>query len=66
MCVSSDYGFYKVEAKTKTSSGVEFTTNGSSNHESKKFTGNLETKYKWSEYGTSPYGILRTVKTNIK
>jgi hypothetical protein len=46
-----NYGVYKVEAKTKTSSGIEFTVNGSSNHDTKKFVGNLETKYKWPEYG---------------
>jgi Eukaryotic porin len=47
----TDYGLYKVEAKTKTSSGVEFTASGSSNHDTKNFLGNLETKYKWNEYG---------------
>lgn len=46
-----NYGFYKVESKTKTDSGVEFTSNGSSNHDSGKFSGSLETKYKWGEYG---------------
>ena len=48
----ADYGFYKMECKTKTSAGVEFTTNGSHNHDSGKINGSLETKYKWSEYGT--------------
>jgi len=47
----TDYGVYKVEAKTKTSSGVEFTANSSSNHDTKKFIGSLETKYKWPDYG---------------
>jgi voltage-dependent anion channel protein 2 len=46
-----NYGVYKVEAKTKTESGVEFTANGSSNHDTKNFIGSLETKYKWSDYG---------------
>jgi len=46
-----NYGFYKLECKTKTSSGVEFTTSGNSSHDSGKVNGNLETKYKWSEYG---------------
>jgi len=45
------YGQYKVEAKTKTESGVEFTTNGSSDHENGRFVGNLETKYNWKDYG---------------
>lgn len=46
-----NYGFYKLEAKTKSANGVEFTTNGGSNHDSGKFNGSLETKYKWSDYG---------------
>ena len=46
-----NYGFHKFETKTKTDSGVEFTANGSSNHDSGKFTGALETKYKCSDYG---------------
>lgn len=45
------YGVYKAEVKTKTASGVEFTTNGSSDHENGRFVGNLETKYKWKDYG---------------
>jgi len=40
-----------VEAKTKSSSGIDFTVNCSSNHDTKKFLGSLETKYKWSDYG---------------
>jgi len=46
-----NYGQYKVEAKTKTANGVEFTTNGSSDHENGRFVGNVETKYKWKDYG---------------
>lgn len=46
-----NYGLYKLEAKTKSSSNVEFTTNCSSNHDSGKFAGSLETKYKWQDYG---------------
>lgn len=46
-----NYGLCKVEAKTKANNGIEFTTTGSTNHESKKFIGSLETKHKWSEYG---------------
>lgn len=46
-----NYGFYKLEVKSKTNNGVEFTTNGSSNHDSGKVGGSLETKYKYSEYG---------------
>lgn len=46
-----NYGFYKLEAKSKTQNGVEFTTNGTSNHDSGKVVGALETKYKYSDYG---------------
>jgi voltage-dependent anion channel protein 2 len=46
-----NYGFYKLECKTKTSSGVSFTTDGSHNHDSGKIAGGLETKYKCKEYG---------------
>jgi len=46
-----DYGVYKVEAKTKSTTGIDFTVNCSSNHDTKKFVGSLETKYKWSDYG---------------
>lgn len=46
-----NYGFYKLEAKTKAQNGVQFTVNGGSNHDSGKFNGSLETKYKWSDYG---------------
>jgi voltage-dependent anion channel protein 2 len=46
-----NYGFYKLETKTKTQSGIEFNTTSSSNHDSGKFHGNLEMKYKWTDYG---------------
>jgi len=46
-----NYGFFKLEAKTKTDSGVNFTSTGSSSSDTGKVSGNLETKYKWSEYG---------------
>lgn len=48
-----NYGQYKVEAKTKTASGVEFTTNGSSDHANGQFVGNLETKYNWKDLGVT-------------
>lgn len=48
--VISDYGEWKLEAKTKTDSGVEFTTSGS--HSDKGIiSGSLETKYKYSDLG---------------
>lgn len=46
-----NYGFYKLEFKTKTSGGAEFNTASSSNHDSGKFFANLESKYKWKDYG---------------
>lgn len=46
-----NYGFYKLESKAKAQNGVVFTVNGSSNHDSGKVNGSLETKYKWADYG---------------
>ncbi len=40
-----------MEVKTKTKQGIDFTVNGSSNHDSGKVTGSLESKYKYSDYG---------------
>lgn len=45
------FGLLKLDLKTKTSSGVEFSTGGVSNSESGKVFGTLETKYKFKEYG---------------
>ncbi|XP_064630417.1 voltage-dependent anion-selective channel protein 2-like isoform X2 [Lineus longissimus] len=46
-----NYGFFKLECKTKASNGMEFTTSGNHNSDSGKLSGNLETKYKWADYG---------------
>lgn len=46
-----NFGFYKLECKTKASNGIQFTVNGNSNHDTNKVVGNLETKYKWNDYG---------------
>lgn len=46
-----NYGFFKLECKTKTSSGVNFTTSGGQNSDTGKSNGSLETKYKCSDYG---------------
>lgn len=48
-----NYGSFKIEAKTQTESGVEFTTSGSSNIDTAKVSGGLETKYKWTDYGVT-------------
>jgi len=45
------FSLLKLNCKTKTSTGVEFTSGGSSNLDSGKVLGNLETKYKVAEYG---------------
>lgn len=45
------FGLIKLDCKTKTDSGVEFNTGGTSNQESGKVFGSLETKYKVKEYG---------------
>lgn len=63
-----NYGFYKLEAKTKTSVGVDFNTNCSSNHDSGKFIGNIETKFKWTDYGltlTEKWNTDNTLGTEI-
>uniref|UniRef100_A0A8C5KYK0 Non-selective voltage-gated ion channel VDAC2 n=1 Tax=Jaculus jaculus TaxID=51337 RepID=A0A8C5KYK0_JACJA len=45
------FGLVKLDVKTKSCSGVGFSTSGSSNTDTGKVTGTLETKYKWCEYG---------------
>lgn len=48
------FGLLKLDLKTKTSQGVEFSTGGVSNQETGKVFGTLETKYKLKEYGMYP------------
>lgn len=45
------FGKWQLDVKTKTDSGVEFTTSGNSEQDSGKVSGHLETKYKAKEYG---------------
>jgi len=45
------FGLFKLDLKTKTESGVEFASGCTSNQDSGKFFGNLETKYKIKDYG---------------
>lgn len=45
------FGLWKLDVKTKTNSGVEFATSGSSNQESGKVAGSLESKYRVKDYG---------------
>ncbi|KAL2087670.1 hypothetical protein ACEWY4_016498 [Coilia grayii] len=52
---SKGYGFgiVKLDLKTKSQNGVEFNTSGSTNTDTGKTGGNLETKYKMKEIGLS-------------
>ncbi|XP_072455634.1 non-selective voltage-gated ion channel VDAC1-like [Notamacropus eugenii] len=45
------FGLIKLDLKTKSENGLEFTSSGSANIETSKVLVSLETKYKWSEYG---------------
>eukprot|EP00088_Acartia_fossae_P052099 TRINITY_DN5870_c0_g1_i1.p1 TRINITY_DN5870_c0_g1~~TRINITY_DN5870_c0_g1_i1.p1 ORF type:complete len:281 (-),score=104.40 TRINITY_DN5870_c0_g1_i1:1175-2017(-) len=45
------FGLVKLEVKSKTSTGVEFTAGGSSSTDGGAVAGNIETKYKCSDYG---------------
>jgi len=47
------FGVAKLECKTKTSGGVEFTAGVNGNTDTGKVFGNLETKYKIKDYGAS-------------
>jgi len=45
------FSLVKLDVKTKTASGVEFSSGGSSNVDNGKVAGSLETKYKCPDYG---------------
>jgi len=45
------FGLFKLNCKSKTSSGVEFNAGGSAVHESSKVNASLESKYRVKEYG---------------
>jgi len=62
------FGLWKLECKSKTASGVEFTANTSSNHETLKVGGSLETKYKFKEHGltfTEKWNTDNTLATEV-
>ncbi|TRY58978.1 hypothetical protein DNTS_014687 [Danionella cerebrum] len=62
------FGVVKLDVKTKSASGVEFKTSGSSNTDTSKVVGSLETKYKRSEYGltfTEKWNTDNTLGTEI-
>lgn len=51
LSLSQDFGLVKLDVKTKTPSGVDFTVNGNSNNDTGRVTAALETKYLIKEYG---------------
>lgn len=59
------FGLLKLDCKTKTKSGVEFTSGGSSNQDTGKVFGSLETKYKISEYGMLMIVTLSVRNTRV-
>uniref|UniRef100_A0A0B6YAV4 Voltage-dependent anion-selective channel protein 2 n=1 Tax=Arion vulgaris TaxID=1028688 RepID=A0A0B6YAV4_9EUPU len=44
-------GVFRIDASTKTQNNIELSASIVSNRESGKVSGNVESKYKWSEYG---------------
>lgn len=62
------FGLLKLEVKTKTATGVEFTTGGNSNIDSGKVAGSMETKYKVKELGltfTEKWTTDNTLNTTL-
>ncbi|KAK3528722.1 hypothetical protein QTP70_010067 [Hemibagrus guttatus] len=62
------FGLVKLDLKTKSANGVEFKTCGSSNTDTGKVIANLETKYKWDEYGvtfTEKWSTDNTLGTEV-
>jgi len=47
------FGLVKLDVKTKTPSGVEFTVNGTSNSDTGRVTASLETKYAFKDWGVT-------------
>ncbi|MGH0117899.1 UNVERIFIED_CONTAM: hypothetical protein FKN15_074366 [Acipenser sinensis] len=62
------FGLIKLDLKTKSENGLEFTSSGSANTETSKVAGSLETKYKWAEHGlafTEKWNTDNTLGTEI-
>ena len=62
------FGLVKLDVKTRSCSSVEFSTSGSSNTDTGKVSGTLETKYKWCEYGltfTEKWNTDNSLRTEI-
>lgn len=56
------FGMVKIDLRTKSCSGVEFSTSGHAYTDTGKASGNLETKYKVCNYGlTSPRNGTQTI-----
>ncbi|CAD7689879.1 unnamed protein product [Nyctereutes procyonoides] len=45
------FGLIKLDLKTKSENGLKFTSSGSANTETTDVSRDLETKYRWTEYG---------------
>lgn len=63
-----NWGFFKIDAKTKTEQGVEFKS-ALNYRDTGKVAGNLETKYKWSDYGltfTEKWNTENVLDTEVK
>merc|ERR1712142_1215378 len=62
------FGLIKLDLKTKSENGLEFSSGGSANTETSKVAGCLETKYKWAEHGltfTEKWNTDNTLSTEI-
>jgi voltage-dependent anion channel protein 2 len=59
------FGLLKLDCKTKTKSGVEFSSGGSSNQDTGKVFGSLETKYRISDYGMLMIVTLSVPNTRV-
>jgi hypothetical protein len=59
------FGLLKLDCKTKTKSGVEFSSGGSSNQDTGKVFGSLETKYRIPEYGMLMIVTLSVHSTRV-
>lgn len=64
-----NFPLFKIDAKTKTENKVEFKSNLTSNRDSGKLGGSLETKYKWADYGLTfneKWNTENVLNTEIK
>uniref|UniRef100_A0A2K5JKI0 Non-selective voltage-gated ion channel VDAC1 n=1 Tax=Colobus angolensis palliatus TaxID=336983 RepID=A0A2K5JKI0_COLAP len=62
------FGVIKLDLKTESENGLEFTSSGSANTETTKLTGSLETKYRWIKGGltfTKKWNTDNTLGTEI-